>query len=689
MLRNFNNNNNNWKFLSTSAFTGGRTSTTISRTLRTRKVQRRRRRVSVMLLLLWIIGFLIIVLEKQFLSNDTFLHHEHKQNLVVVVSGRHMEYRINIHSFLKYTSASNTNNDNIIVGVLSSSERKNRRQVIRETWAYNRTGIFFIVAGPWEDIEQEYNARGDLLWLNTDEVYDKTKSFLPFKSFSFLSILGSLFKRSVLPLETLSFLSIIGNLSNRYNRQYSYAFKTDDDSYVNMQLLEEVLFRKSERDEPHDFVGKTSSFFVSKHFLNLAVEGNHIQNPIPSDAFANENDSLAHISRLIGIEKVSCGSIMELFFSYRGHPTGIQCNADMRRKIVQNSIIDDEDMKNHHQSLFDPQCRSYLDHRTGYRANCAMDNSMITAFPPDGSITHDEHKHNNMSDDGVVLVSCRHMEYRINIHSFLKHTSASNTNNIAKNDNIIVGILSSSKSKNRRQVIRETWAYNRTGIFFIVAGPWEDIEQEYNARGDLLWLNTDEVYDNTKSVLPFKSLSFLSIIEDLSNRYNRQYSYAFKTDDDSYVNMQLLEEVLSRMSERDEPYDYVGRCNDYTRPLRIAISAEQEKWCMSNETYPEDLYPQYCVGAGYVLSKRFLSLVREGKHFENIRYLPLEDVQVGLIAARVGIKPPLDDDIYKQFVVHQTECASERIVTMKGKIVQHHIIDDDDMKNHHKSLTCV
>ena len=55
---------------------------------------------------------------------------------------------------------------------------------------------------------------------------------------------------------------------------------------------------------------------------------------------------------------------------------------------------------------------------------------------------------------------------------------------------VIVGVLSSAKNRDRRNTIRDTWANHEggRGIFFVVSGPWEDIEEEHRNHQDLIWI---------------------------------------------------------------------------------------------------------------------------------------------------------------------------------------------------------
>ena len=61
-----------------------------------------------------------------------------------------------------------------MVGVLSGAEGQgpSLRQAIRDTWASHdgegRTeeNVFFLVAGPWQEVKYEYEEHKDLLWID-------------------------------------------------------------------------------------------------------------------------------------------------------------------------------------------------------------------------------------------------------------------------------------------------------------------------------------------------------------------------------------------------------------------------------------------------------------------------------------------------------------------------------------------
>ena len=114
-------------------------------------------------------------------------------------------------------------------------------------------------------------------------------------------------------------------------------------------------------------------------------------------------------------------------------------------------------------------------------------------------------------DEKITVVSCHTIYYRTKKSSFRK----------AKD--VIIGVL--SKGPERRNVIRDTWAKDQKGIFFLVAGPWNVIAEEYETYGDIIWIDEEEIYQGEKSVLTYKTQSFIKIIYDMSTELHLKIYY--------------------------------------------------------------------------------------------------------------------------------------------------------------------
>jgi len=388
----------------------------------------------------------------------------------------------------------------------------------------------------------------------------------------------------------------------------------------------------------------------------------------------------------------------------------------------------------------------------GAWANCTQHDH--DNYPRNNNIIHD-HDHDN-----YITVSCQTIQYRIHKPTF----ASSKSNIIigilsSGGDDHNVG-----NGFKRRQSIRETWANhtailekkdtstnnendndndnesnnnnnnNNNGILFIVAGPFSNIQEEYHTYKDILWINQTEIYNGEASVLTYKTLSFIQIIYKLIKEYHKEdiVKYIFKTDDDSYIHVNnlhhhLIEEQHQQQSSSSSynatsTIDYWGKCklNNDIEPLRTP----DNKWSISNELYPEPYFPKYCQGAGFALSWNFircsskssslssstgsnsgsknnhLNEHHHSNHIANIRFMPFEDVAVGLLAKRCNIQPTTikNENLMNMYrfgrseEVWRTNNNQGKMEKNKlpkpnmknGRIVQHRIYDDWDMKEHHK-----
>jgi len=318
--------------------------------------------------------------------------------------------------------------------------------------------------------------------------------------------------------------------------------------------------------------------------------------------------------------------------------------------------------------------------RTGAFANCTANDP--TSTKPSHSKPRSLHP-----ESDVAVISCREIHYRAPLAEIEQGGVP-----------IVIGVLSGAGGKGpiHRDSIRSTWARDRRGVYFLVAGPWEAIQEEYQAYRDLIWIDEEEVYEGEKSVLPFKTESFMYVIYKHSLPGDAGFHYVFKTDDDSYVDMVKLEELLIGHEKMGfDQWDYWGCCT--TRqfsPLRDTSL----KWHVTKAMYPEEMYPLYCQGAGFALSRQFVKCSIDEDHMKNFRYNPFEDVSIGLLAERCKIIPISDPDLIRQYRSDEglskmlASDAADQIklppkATMLDKVLQHRVKTHFDMYAHHICAT--
>ena len=384
----------------------------------------------------------------------------------------------------------------------------------------------------------------------------------------------------------------------------------------------------------------TTCALVATFCLNIAIILHHVNNDVGQGS--------AHMR----LRRQQTDS-----FTKNIHPTA-----------VTGTLSNDESSSNYKKMIMsreEPQSEISITSKTGAFANCS---------------NHIKTVGSNHPDQNYITLSCHSLPYRMPKILFM--------------EDIFIGALSAAggDGPTRRKSIRETWGLGHS-VFFIVAGPWDVIQDEYAKHKDLIWLDQEEIYDGEKSVLTFKTMTFIQIASQ-----NPSIKYAFKTDDDSFVNVKFLHKHLLE-TDREKQFDFWGKCNN---DFNIKPSRDPNyKWSLSHESYPEEYFPQYCQGAGFALSRKFLDCAGGPKnHIAEMRYMPFEDVAVGLLAERCGVVP--DSAKGKELQHYRTPLKMEHdhvkygmakipkmfltIPHMEGTIVQHRIQNEWDMMEHYKQL---
>ena len=217
----------------------------------------------------------------------------------------------------------------------------------------------------------------------------------------------------------------------------------------------------------------------------------------------------------------------------------------------------------------------------------------------------------------------------------------------------------------------------------------------------MIWIEREEDYYKITE----KTASFLYLVDILTTKLGLEYLYAFKTDDDAYVSLDRLEERLTSLSKQYKaPPQLWGICN----PSDVEVNRdESSKFFTPESSYPEDYYPVYCQGCGYAMSRDLVHCV--AGEIPQIRYMQYEDVFAGLLARRCNVTSVFDEEseFVRQFRSgwKNGDTAEERrrIRNNEGKltqddldwlpqaelgprIVQHHVVNDEDMRRYHNSI---
>ncbi|XP_027489163.1 beta-1,3-galactosyltransferase 2-like, partial [Corapipo altera] len=185
-----------------------------------------------------------------------------------------------------------------------------------------------------------------------------------------------------------------------------------------------------------------------------------------------------------------------------------------------------------------------------------------------------------------------------------------------------------------RDAVRRTWGNESSvpgapvlRLFLLGAHPVFDaalrpvLREEDELHGDLLQQDFLDTYNN----LTLKTLMGLEWV----SRFCPNATYVMKADTDVFLNLGFLVRRLLLPPKRDFATGYVYRD---TGPLR----SPAYKWFVPREVYPNDTYPPYCGGPGYVLSGDVA--LRVFAAAQTVPPINMEDAFVGLCLRALGLR---------------------------------------------------
>lgn len=180
-----------------------------------------------------------------------------------------------------------------------------------------------------------------------------------------------------------------------------------------------------------------------------------------------------------------------------------------------------------------------------------------------------------------------------------------------------------------RRAVRATWGSSggdTLTLFFTGVPAGEDqgsfLQEESRQHADIIQMDFVDSYHN----LTIKTLMMMSWVAS----HCPNASYAMKVDADIFVNIFYLLELLRSSPRRGF---ITGSVIADGRPRRNPNS----KWYLSEDQYPDDSFPPYVSGAGYVFSSDLAERISWASRY--IRAIPMEDVYVGLCLRVVGVRP--------------------------------------------------
>uniref|UniRef100_A0A8C4Y3W2 Hexosyltransferase n=1 Tax=Gopherus evgoodei TaxID=1825980 RepID=A0A8C4Y3W2_9SAUR len=149
------------------------------------------------------------------------------------------------------------------------------------------------------------------------------------------------------------------------------------------------------------------------------------------------------------------------------------------------------------------------------------------------------------------------------------------------------------------------------------------MEEESTLHHDIIQQDFLDTYNN----LTLKTLMGMEWV----SRHCPNASYVMKADSDIFLNVGFLARELLQLQLPPKKDFMTGYIYRNTGPLR----SKAYKWYVPREVYPNDTYPPYCGGPGYVLSGDLAKKVYGVA--QTLRVINMEDVFMGLCLHKLGV----------------------------------------------------
>ena len=196
---------------------------------------------------------------------------------------------------------------------------------------------------------------------------------------------------------------------------------------------------------------------------------------------------------------------------------------------------------------------------------------------------------------------------------------------------LLILVSSAPANFERRKLVRQTWgtANNLTApqwkTYFLLGQTGNQTEsdllkKENSVYGDMIRADYPEHYWN-------QSLKIQMAIEWAARYCN--FSYLLKADDDVLVKTKDLIKLLQRNSTPKRGL-YMGKLHPTDKVPRTG------KWSVPYEEYSGTHYPDFCTGAGFVMSYDVVECLVP--LFDVIKPYRMDDVYVGMLGNRTGVK---------------------------------------------------
>ncbi|KAM5334847.1 UDP-GalNAc:beta-1,3-N-acetylgalactosaminyltransferase 1 [Glossophaga mutica] len=253
--------------------------------------------------------------------------------------------------------------------------------------------------------------------------------------------------------------------------------------------------------------------------------------------------------------------------------------------------------------------------------------------------------------------------YRQNFHFTLQERS----NCSHQNPFLVILVTSHPSDVKARQAVRVTWGEKKSWwgyevlTFFLLGQQAEkedkvlalSLEDEHLLYGDIIRQDFLDTYNNLtlKTIMAFRWVT----------EFCPNAKYVMKTDTDVFINTGNLVKYLLNLNQSEKFFTGYPLIDNYS--YRGII---YQKHRISYQEYPFKVYPPYCSGFGYIMSRDLVPKIYE--MMSHVKPIKIEDVYVGICLnlLKVDIHIPEDTNLFFIYRIHLDVCQLRRLIAAHG-----------------------
>ncbi|KAL6549348.1 hypothetical protein OROHE_008465 [Orobanche hederae] len=273
----------------------------------------------------------------------------------------------------------------------------------------------------------------------------------------------------------------------------------------------------------------------------------------------------------------------------------------------------------------------------GYHMN--VDGRHVTSFPYRPGFTLEDATGLSITGDiDVVSVFAASLPTVIIPHKHLELSDRLRAPSIPDGPvELFIGIISSANHFSERMAVRKSWMQHElikssrvVVVRFIVALHRKkevniEVKKEAEFFGDIVVVPYLDHYD-------LVVLKTVAICEFGVRTVHAKY--IMKGDDDTFIRVDAIIDEVKKVEENK--IFYMGNMNFHYNPLRSG------KWAVTDEEWPEEVYPTYADGPGYIISSDIASFILSDFENNKLRLFKMEDVSMGMWVEKFNKSTPVE-----------------------------------------------